>query len=78
MTIGNTIALTRRTFVGKLMSLLFKPPMVGIKTKQQDLVTTVWPVSSGCPQRISSSEYSSLPPQPPVTYTLLGCRVLTS
>ena len=37
MTTGKTIALTRRTFVGKVMSLLFNPRMMVIKTRQQDL-----------------------------------------
>ena len=91
MTTGKTIALTRWTFAGKVMPLLFNPLMMVIKTKQQDLSWSnlvldhqhggsarVWAVISGCSQRIISSEYSSLPPQPPLTYSLLGCRVLAS
>ena len=87
MTTWKTIALTRRTFVGKVMSLLFNPRMMVIKTRQQDLSWSnlvldhqpggsarVWAAISGCPQRISSSEYSSLPPQPPLTYSLLGLQ----
>ena len=37
MTTGKTIALTRWTFAGKVMPLLFNPLMMVIKTKQQDL-----------------------------------------
>ena len=47
MTTGKTVALTRRTFVGKIMSLLFKPSEVTLLFSSGWLSSAVFPLSWG-------------------------------